>query len=461
MIRPRANKSLAFRLYMISAIWGIIALVVVSIVLTTLFRGSVERNFDRQVVNSLRELTRLLAERAADPETIETIELIGLADPQYRTPVSGWYWQILKQSDQEILAESDSLFGDTLPDLPPPTFDTDPQGLDRRNAPGLDGERLRVLRQDIEIGDTTYRLIATGNLDTVEDDVSSFRNLVVVTLGIFGLGLVMASYLMVRFGLRPLEQIRRSLSAIRSGKQKQLTGSFPSEISPLVDEVNALLQSNQAILERARTQVGNLAHGLKTPLSVLTNEAETRQGPGWSTVGEHAELMKGQVETYLARAQMAARSSTVADSVSVLTVIEPLLRTMRRLYPNIDIDVDNQCTEQTRFRGERHDLEEILGNLIDNACKYANSAVTVQAMETADGDRPGFSVIIADDGPGLEENEIAMVMKRGKRLDEQKPGSGLGLSIVDELVQIYAGQLKITTGPAGGLVCQLQLPTTA
>ena len=455
--RHRQAKSLAFRLYLISAGWGIIALVIISLLLTALFRGSMERSFDRQIVNSMRELTRLLAARAANPDSLDEIEEIGLADPQYLSPVSGWYWQIIRTADDEVMAESKSLFGEALPDWP--ALEPDASGLDRRSGQGLDGEPLRVLRRDLDVSGVKYRLIATGNLQSLEDDVASFRNRVVLSLGLFGLSLVIASFLMVKFGLQPLEQIRRSLTAIRSGQETRLRGSFPAEINPLVEEVNALLQSNQGILDRARTHVGNLAHGLKTPLSVLTNEAARHKDPGWNLVREHTDLMKAQIDTYLSRAQMAASSKTLTDSVGVHELIDPLIRTMRRLYPEVELIESNLVPAGTRFRGERHDLEELLGNLIDNACKYANGQVEVRLQKQKNQDRPGVICLIIDNGPGLSDEQIAVARKRGQRLDQHQPGSGLGLSIVDELVQIYSGDLDIRRAKSGGLECRLQLPT--
>jgi signal transduction histidine kinase len=283
---------------------------------------------------------------------------------------------------------------------------------------------------------------------------------VAITLGIFGIGLIVATFMQIRWGLRPLDQVRQSLGALRSGRQARIEGRYPAEIAPLVNELNALLESNQEIIDRARTQVGNLAHALKTPLSVITNEARANRDPFGTKVAEQAELMARQVNHYLDRARIAAQTNVVGVVTDVEPVIDRLVRVMSRLYDERGIKLISDVAEGIRFRGEQQDFEEIVGNLIDNACKWAKTKVSVTAARhpgVGDGEAR-LTIRIDDDGPGLTASEIAAVATRGHRLDETKPGSGLGLSIVNELVAMYRGRVRLDRSRAGGLCAEVELP---
>jgi signal transduction histidine kinase len=274
--------------------------------------------------------------------------------------------------------------------------------------------------------------------------------------------LLLTTMFQVRFGLAPLKRITDSLAAIRSGNAERLSGNFPVEIAPLARETNALIESNKEIVERARTHVGNLAHALKTPLSVIVNEAAARPGdPLADKVQEQAAIMRDQVARHLERARIAARASVVGSVTDVAPVVEALARTMEKIHRDRGITVDVARTDAVRFRGERADLEEMLGNLVDNACKWAASRVAVEVMrERREGaaDEPVVRLVVDDDGRGLSPAEREQVARRGQRLDETKPGSGLGLSIVTELAALYGGELKLGAAPSGGLRAELVLP---
>ena len=266
----------------------------------------------------------------------------------------------------------------------------------------------------------------------------------------------------VRFGLAPLKRITDSLAAIRSGTAERLSGKFPEEIAPLARETNALIDANKEIVERARTHVGNLAHALKTPLSVMVNEAAARRAdPFAEKVLEQADIMRDQVARHLERARLAARHTVVGSLTEVAPVAEALARTMEKIHRDRGINVEVHADAEARFRGERPDLEEMVGNLVDNACKWASSHVTVDVTrEAADAAQAPsrLRIIVEDDGRGLSAAEREQVAKRGRRLDETKPGSGLGLSIVVELATLYGGELKLGTAPLGGLRAELILP---
>ena len=269
------------------------------------------------------------------------------------------------------------------------------------------------------------------------------------------LALLLTTALQVRFGLAPLARISEGLAAIRSGRAERLQGKFPVEIAPLARETNALIDANREIVERARTHVGNLAHALKTPLSVIVNEAAARgNDPLAYKVLEQTDIMRDQVARQLERARLAARSTVVGTSVEVPPVVTALARTMEKLYRARDIAIDVDVPDHARFRGEQQDLEEMVGNLVDNGCKWAQSRVAIEVMADqlpSDGAKSRVRIIVDDDGPGVSPAEREQVALRGQRLDETKPGSGLGLSIVVELAGLYGGVLTLGTAPIGGL----------
>jgi signal transduction histidine kinase len=276
------------------------------------------------------------------------------------------------------------------------------------------------------------------------------------------LGLLLMTMFQVRFGLAPLKRISDGLAAIRAGTAERLAGRFPVEIEPLARETNALLDANREIVERARTHVGNLAHALKTPLSVIVNEAAARTGdPLAAKVGEQADIMRDQVIRHLERARIAAHLTVIGTVAEVIPVVTSLRRTMQKLYGPRGIAIDLDASADVRFQGEQQDLEEMIGNLVDNACKWAQSRVSIEVVPERAAAMPVrylVHVIIDDDGPGLTAAEREQVMQRGQRLDETKPGSGLGLSIVVELARLYGGALTLGPSPIGGLRAELVLP---
>ncbi|MEI9900787.1 MAG: ATP-binding protein [Hyphomicrobium sp.] len=280
-------------------------------------------------------------------------------------------------------------------------------------------------------------------------------------LALAGLGLVAVTLFQVRFGLLPLRQIEHGLARIRSGSASTLEGDLPAEIEPLQSELNALIRSNQAIVDRARTQVGNLAHALKTPLAVITNEARgDRTGLG-DKVAEQAEVMRQSMTRYLDRARMAARVGVIGRVTPVAPVVEALVRTLQRIHQDKGVAIHVACPADARFSGEKQDLEEMLGNLLDNACKWARRDVSLTVevpASTARARNRRLNITVADDGPGLTEEQRARIGKRGLRLDETKPGSGLGLSIVMELAQSYGGSCELGRAETGGLAVHLSLP---
>ncbi len=324
------------------------------------------------------------------------------------------------------------------------------------------GSALRVVERIVDLGeDGRFLVSVAGDAAEIDEDSHDFDIALASTFAAIGLAFVLATLFQVRFGLRPLARISGSLAAMRSGNAERLEGEFPREIAPLARELNALLESNREIVERARTHVGNLAHALKTPLSVLRNEAAGRNDPLAEKVNEQTSLMHDQVQRHLERARLVARVAMVGATTEVGPVVSGLARTMEKIHASRGLKIEARLAEGVVFLGERQDLEELLGNLVDNACKWAASRVEIETRaEPADapGARRFLRLIVDDDGPGLPEEARREIPERGRRLDESRPGSGLGLSIVYELVTLYGGKLELSTAPIGGLRAELLLP---
>jgi signal transduction histidine kinase len=450
-------NSLAFRLFASAAAWTLVVLPVTAILLVSLYRDAVERNFDARLNVYLTSIVATTTEGSgAKPK-----EPANLGEPIFTIPLSGWYWQI-KPLDGDVrpVFVSDSLLDQqlTLPSqsaVPPDT------SLTRRAyADGPEQQRLRIVEREIRPAgpnSTPYSYAVAGDAAEIDRDLAGFTTMLIAALAVLGLGLLVATFFQVRFGLQPLRAVRQDLAQIRSGEAEKLEGELPVEIRPLQQELNALIQSNREIVDRARTHVGNLAHALKTPLSVISNEARTHQGPLSDKVVEQAEIMRTQIAHHLDRARVAARSSVIGDITEVAGVLQALKRTLDRIYEERGLDLEVSCGDELRFQGEKQDFEEMIGNLLDNACKWARSRVKAEARRS-DG-AASFVVVVDDDGPGLTRDERAKIGKRGQRLDESKPGSGLGLSIVADLAHLYKGHVEFEPSPEGGLRARLELPT--
>jgi signal transduction histidine kinase len=269
------------------------------------------------------------------------------------------------------------------------------------------------------------------------------------------LGLVAAIIIQVRIGLEPLFALSRDVAKVRKGEADRVAGQYPVEIAPLAEELNALLTHNQEVVERQRTHVGNLAHALKTPLSVMLAESQARPGPLAQVVNRQALAMQNHVEHHLRRARAAARTQGQRERTQLSPVIDELASTLESIFRDKAGTSDWLADDDLYFQGERQDLLEIVGNVMENACKWSAGEVCVVAKAT--GPRE-LRVTVEDDGPGLPPEQREAVLQRGARLDEQTPGSGLGLSIVDELARAYGGAIRLDASKMGGLLVELTLP---
>lgn len=451
----RPPRSLATRLILAAGLWTAAALIAAGLILSAIFRDTAERAFDRQLGVLLEGLVA-----ATDLDTDGAPALTRApGEPRFALPYSGWYWQIMT-ADGTVLARSPSLFDQELqPDTAAvagtPTFVADR---------GPNGETLRIAGRQIRFPDAPqpYRYLVAGARADVEADVARFNRFLFAALALLGFGLIAAIFVQVRFGLVPLRRLGEGLAAIRRGHADRLDETLPRELAPLAVELNALLDHNARLIERARTHAGNLAHGLKTPLSILVNAAgDTRDGamatdrePLAETVRRQTAAMQAQIDHHLARARAAGSGGIVGARCTVAPVVDGLVRALSRLHEARGITFSTDVADDLVFRGERQDLEEMVGNLADNAGKWAHSRVAVAARR----DDATIRITTDDDGDGLNTKQARDVVKRGSRLDESVPGSGLGLAIVDDLAALYGGSLELDSSPLGGVRAILSLP---
>lgn len=445
------NGSISARLFWLSAIWLIVALIATGLLLTALY----SRALDRSQTEILNFNLETLVARALETGALD-FEGVQAADPRFNRSTSGWYWQI-STVDGDLINLSNSLVASQIPQFLEP--------FDKQNTRTgiLDddfGTQLRIIERKVTILDTQYIFAVTGNIDDIKNLTGQFRKQTFIVLAAVGIMLAIMSAIVARVALRPVGKLAAAIEKVRSGETQNVEGTYPRELTPLADELNELLRSNIQIVARAKSQVGNLAHGLKTPLAVLRNEVAGKNNELARVVHVEVEKMNGQVKTYLDRAQMSARSSVVGSRSDVNVVVPRLVRVMQKLHKERECSLTMDEDSPLFFRGEKSDLEEMVGNLLDNACKWANKKVLIKIGQGSEVNGTTLVIDIEDDGDGLSEAEAEAVMRRGVRLDEKTAGSGLGLDIVKELVDVYGGKLELGVSGIGGLRVCLTLPAT-
>jgi signal transduction histidine kinase len=461
MFKALNAQSIASRLFLSVAFWSFTILVIASVVLSAINRRSTEAAFDERLGVYLKALVAGVA-------TSPNEEPTQLIDPQFELARSGWYWQITRLDGEgegvarREIKTSRSLFASQLPRLDKGALPAEQGAVRSGYVIGPDERRLRMVERVIDAGDEgRYLVQVAANAEEIGSQIESFEYALGATFLLLAVALVGSAALAVRFGLSPLRALRERVVAIRRGEAEEIKGDFPQDIAPLAAEVNLLLDANREIVDRARTQVGNLAHALKTPLSVLINEAEAGSPALAEKVKEQSQVMRHQVAFYLDRARAAARASAPGSATEVRPVIEGLARTFEKVYRDRDLAFSIDAPEGLRFRGEKQDLTDLIGNLLDNAGKWARARIEIHAARDPSPDsvgRPYFFAQIDDDGPGLDPEARAEALRRGKRLDESRPGSGLGLSIILDLAHLYGGALLLEDSPLGGLRATLRLP---
>ncbi len=439
-------NSLGLRLIATAFAWVVATLVVAGLLLSFLFRQHIEDRFDTQLRDHLDHLVSAIV---FDPQGQLTLTWRP-PDPCFKEPGSGRYWEIRGPSGP--LMRSESLVGDRLGVAAPLSGEA---RLDTKvSGPG--GEILRAIARRVEVPTKGVPLIVAvaASTEDIEGDVQVFGAKVSVTLAVFGLGLLLAVWFQVVVGLRPLHAMREALGDIRRGEAERLAGSYPREIEPLANELNALLVHNAELLERARTQAANLAHALKNPLTVIRNETRQIDGESAGVIREQAMIMARSIDRYLPQARAAGAARSLGARADVHAILEDLRFSLERLYQERNLHIQLRGLRDCRYRGEAEDLEEMLGNLLDNACKWARKRIEVHG----ECDGQGLSILVDDDGQGIPEQRLAEVLQRGQRLDETKPGSGLGLDIVQDIAGLYRGSLSLERSPSGGVRARLHLP---
>ncbi len=458
-------RSLTARVLLLATLWSGLALVVIALVISALYRQSAERAFTDLLRAQLYNVINSVSigegnNLAGNPQ---------LGDLRYSQPETGWYWIIEPLGTFAAAPLSSPSLG--VSKIAVPSILNVPfNNRYERFYPVVDAFGNNVLVAETEVvldsQGRAARFRVAGNLDAMEEDIAAFDRSLYIALGVFGLGSLVVNGGAILFGLQPLDRARRALGRIRRGDAERLEGEFPREILPLVNEINALIESNRRIVDRARMQVGNLAHSLKTPLAVLLNEARALEPAHGELIRSQAEAMQAQVQSYLNRARIAAQRESVLVRTEVEPVLERLVRVMRRLNPETEfsLSVDPDAV----LAMEQQDVEETVGNLLENAARFCRTGVWLSvtaapgppAGEPVDGIRRSWlEVSVEDDGPGLEPGQIGEAMKRGRRFDESRPGAGLGLSIVREIAAEYQGRFELHRSDKGGLRATLLLPS--
>jgi len=457
----RTPPSLVSSLIRAALLWAVPGLILVTIALGLVSRNSSYRGFEEPLEASV---LGLIASVEADENG--TLRLSReLPEPRYQRALSGRYWMIgTIPEGQDIvpLLSSRSLYGGSIPVMDKTVTELAQQGQDpvrfTTSGPDVDAdETLRVVARQVVLPNMSSPVVVLAAADRA-DVIRSIRNFILTAIALLSgltLGLIFAVYAQVRLGLRPLFALVNRIADVREGRAASVEGDYPLEIAPLAKELNSLISHNKTIVDRAQTHVGNLAHALKTPIAVLRNEAEAAKTTPSEIVSRQTDSMAAQVDHHLRRARAAARGQAIGVRADMDPVIDGLVRTLPRIYREKDLTIDRTGETGLIFCGHPRDLEDMIGNLMDNAAKWTGSRIDVDIYTVEDG---VCTVTISDDGPGLTAAEIQEAIKRGARLDEATPGSGLGLSIVKDLADAYNGSLTFSRSESGGLKAKLRLP---
>jgi signal transduction histidine kinase len=428
----------------IAALWIVVLLVGGGLALDRVLNSAVTRNFDVQMEYVL---TAMIASAEIGPDG-EVRFNRPLGDQRFLEPYSGLYWQVSAPRHEPF--RSRSLWDRAL--AVASHHDPDIHVYDSKE---FRDEALRILERDVRLpgAAAVWRFQVAQSREGLDEQIGVLRRTLVRSFALLGLGLMILSALQATYGLWPLRQLRREIARVREGRISRVDARLPVEVAPMVEELNDLLAHNERQAEEARRHAGNLAHALKTPLTVIMNEATARSDDLTGTVIREATTMRRQVDHHLARARAVGRRGSAQSVAAVWPSLQAVERAVSRLYPDVTIDLDG--TKDASVHVERQDLDEMLGNLIENAAKYGGGRVFVTVLREA-----GFvEIMVEDDGRGIPEAERIAIFERGARLDTDKPGTGLGLAIVRDVAQIYGGTVSLEESEdLGGLLARLRLP---
>lgn len=440
-------NTLAFRIIALSGIWILIVLVVTAVMLVINHRDHTAQHYDAHVAMHFEELT------SASYFTKNGRYKLAFSpsDPRYSELSSGWYWEV--QQSGKTLQRSLSL-GEGSLSLKGilPTGDIKVHEI---RGPWNEMLRVHVVELEIDPGHEPLLFMASAPLGGITEDVVEYSNHIILSFAALGIGLMFAVVLQVRVALKPLKAISTRISDIRAGKADRMPEDQLEDVRPLVDELNNLLDHNATLVKRARNQLGDLAHSVKNPLTVINNAAQNMSEEQKELVLQQTNDISRSVDHYLSRARTYGTEKVLGSRYSIKTATEDLVYAMQRIYQERSLDFDLTPLKGCWFKGEGQDLEEMLGNLLDNACKWAKSQVRI-GCSTNDG---RLEILVEDDGPGIADEEYKNVMRRGRRLDESMPGHGQGLGIVKDICALYGGKLKLSRSELGGLQAKLELPS--
>lgn len=441
----RVTGSVSRRMLLVATAWILLLLVGGGLALDRVLTGAITRNFDDQLDYLVSSMI-VSAELDSNGEVRMTREL---ADQRFLEPNSGAYWQISGAGREPFYSRS---LWDRRLKIDVVHNDRDVHFYDSDQFPD---QKLRIAERDLKLpgSPVRWRFQVAESRDVLDAQIATVRRTLVRSFALLGLGLVAMAALQTWYGLRPLRKVRREIASLRAGHTKRVGGPLPAEVGPMVDELNALVEHNDRQAEEARRHAGNLAHALKTPLSVIMNAAAAGQADLPDTVIREARTMRRQIDHHLARARAVGRRGSAHSRAEVWPSIEAVERAVARLYPNVRIDVDGVKDAVAHI--ERQDLDEILGNLVENAAKYGGGSVFV----TARLDMGFVEILVEDDGMGIPEADRIRIFDRGVRLDTGKPGTGLGMAIVRDVAEIYGGTVSLEESEdLGGLLVRLRLP---
>lgn len=451
----RRPASLRQRLVAAAIAWIAAAVLLASFAVSAAFRDQARVQFDDELAAHLDELQRL-----AQIEPDGSVRLRApLSDPLYEAPLSGYYWEI--QRDGNVLARSPSLQGPLL-HVPADA----PQDLGR-HVHLIDGPTgaLRIMDRSYwpDAAQKPILFVIGADQRHLDNMVARFNKTLAWSMGAFALSMIAAAALLIFVALRPLAVLRQRLAAARVGPGKQVHGEFPAEVQPLVDELNAMIDASGNHVRQARAQAGNLAHAMKTSLAVLADEADRIEKKGLpqsaAVILEHCRRMQIQIDHQIARARAAAMRAVPGIAAPLGTAVDDVVRALARLYEEKGIEITRAVPGGVKVACDAQDLNEMLANLVDNACKHAKSAVRLSLAGDPDG--KFVDLVVEDDGPGLPPEAWEVVFRAGERWDSRAPGSGLGLTIVQELATLYGGQVSLDHAALGGLRVTLRLPRAA
>lgn len=442
-------RTLTGRLLMSAILWSAAALAIGGMLLSLAFRDYVLTDVDEKLeilIDTMVGVSEISPEgvlRFSQP----------LYDQRFATPYSGWYWQISEQGETPFRSRSLWDF-ELTPDLADQMF-----SLKLSEVEGPDGQTLRVAERDIILpeADRIFRYQVATDTAEVRIAIAKFNWLLMSALGLIMLTVTLALVIQVAYGLRPLRNLRRRMSDVRSGTSSRLDGDWPADLSPLAHEINALIDQNEKLVARARTHVGNLAHALKTPLSVIQNEVEGEDAAKAKAIAVQVRSIRDHIDHHLKRARIAGGGS--GPGLPIRDRVMKIGRAIERLNTDSGLRVEVECPDGLTFNGEKEDFDEVVGNIVDNAGKWANAQVLVTARRMPPTERrPMLEIRVEDDGPGVPEEELENLFERGKRLDEHVPGTGLGLAIVRDIVELYGGSASLEHAALGGLAVIIRLP---